>query len=117
MRERGETGGDGDGGVENSSLLLSSIDIELSRLFLAGGKQTRPGRGTRNAEKGSGQPGQEAVEVRLHRMLSQVQLAHHASLQRAHEERRLHRLRPQADVSPSAGCFETKPLFYFVMSV
>ena len=67
------------------NLLTFKPDLDLDPVR-AGGQQARPGGGAWNASPGGGQPGEEAVEMRLHGVLGQVQLAHHAALQGAHEE-------------------------------
>ena len=67
------------------NLLTFKPDLDLDPVR-AGGQQARPGGGAWDAAPGGGQPGEEAVEMRLHGVLGQVQLAHHAALQGAHEE-------------------------------
>lgn len=53
--------------------------------------------------------------MRLHRVLRQVQLAHHAALQGAHENRGLYRLRPQTDVNARAGRPTEEPVSHSVI--
>ncbi|XP_072738517.1 ras-like protein family member 10B isoform X1 [Ciconia boyciana] len=78
------------------------------------GQQAGPAAGPGDPALERLQPGEEDVEVRLHRVLGQVQLAHPAALQRAPEERGLRPLQARPHHHPLPGCPAQEPMHHHV---
>ncbi|KAM7088486.1 ras-like protein family member 10B isoform 1-T1 [Ciconia maguari] len=76
------------------------------------GQQAGPAAGPGDPALERLQPGEEDVEVRLHRVLGQVQLAHPAALQRAPEERGLRPLQARPHHHPLPGCPAQEPMHH-----
>ncbi|XP_054703539.1 ras-like protein family member 10B isoform X1 [Grus americana] len=78
------------------------------------GQQAGPAAGPGDPALERLQPGEEDVEVRLHRVLGQVQLAHPAALQRAPEERGLRPLQARPHHHPLPGRPAQEPMHHHV---
>ncbi|KAM4760345.1 ras-like protein family member 10B isoform X2 [Corvus hawaiiensis] len=78
------------------------------------GQQAGPAAGPGDPALERLQPGEEDVEVRLHRVLGQVQLAHPAALQRASQERGLRPLQARPHHHPLPGRPAQEPLHHHV---
>ncbi|XP_042647720.1 ras-like protein family member 10B isoform X4 [Tyto alba] len=76
------------------------------------GQQAGPAAGPGDPALERLQPGEEDVEVRLHRVLGQVQLAHPAALQRAPEERGLRPLQARPHHHPLPGRPAQEPVHH-----
>ncbi|XP_014808464.1 PREDICTED: ras-like protein family member 10B isoform X1 [Calidris pugnax] len=78
------------------------------------GQQAGPAAGPGDPTLERLQPGEEDVEVWLHRVLGQVQLAHPAALQRAPEERGLRPLQARPHHHPLPGRPAQEPMHHHV---
>ncbi|XP_030328722.1 ras-like protein family member 10B isoform X1 [Strigops habroptila] len=78
------------------------------------GQQAGPAAGPGDPALERLQPGEEDVEVRLHRVLGQVQLAHPAALQRAPQERGLCPLQARPHHHPLPGRPAQEPMHHHV---
>ncbi|XP_054022842.1 ras-like protein family member 10B isoform X1 [Dryobates pubescens] len=78
------------------------------------GQQAGPAAGPGHPALERLQPGEEDLEVRLHRVLGQVQLAHPAALQRAAQERGLCALQARPHHHPLPGRPAQEPLHHHV---
>ncbi|XP_026717519.1 ras-like protein family member 10B isoform X1 [Athene cunicularia] len=78
------------------------------------GQQAGPAAGPSDPALERLQPGEEDVEVRLHRVLGQVQLAHPAALQRAPQERGLRPLQARPHHHPLPGRPAQEPMHHHV---
>ncbi|XP_021142715.2 ras-like protein family member 10B isoform X1 [Columba livia] len=78
------------------------------------GQQAGPAAGPGDPTLERLQPGEEDVEVRLHRVLGQVQLAHPPALQRAPQERGLCPLQARPHHHPLPGGPAQEPMHHYV---